>query len=126
MVDIQAEIKAIELMIFEHQEANLCKDLDRMMNLFTEDIIYHVPYYPPVKGKETLRALLDDVKDRMDKLIITSEKTEVSSSGDIAFNTGLAKIKYIREDFDEYKYFLGLRKTFDGWKIAVDTFSTNG
>ncbi len=126
MVDIQAEIKAIELMLIEHQEANLCKDLDRMMNLFTEDIIYHVPNFPPVKGKEALRALIDEVKDRMDELIITSEKTEVSSSGDIAFNTGSAKIKYIQRDFVEFKYLLGLRKTFDGWKIAVDTFSTNG
>jgi ketosteroid isomerase-like protein len=125
MIDFEAEKKAIELLMRENQEADLSKDIDRIMNLFTEDIIYHLPNSPPIHGKKALRALLEQVMDDMEDLSLTSEKTEIAGSGDIGFNVGSFKMKSIGEDYVDYKYFVGVRKTSEGWKIAVDTFSRN-
>ena len=126
MVDIEAEKVLIEQLVKENVEADKSKDLDRIMNLFDDDIVYHVSGFPPFVGKEDLRNFIDGSFDQLDDLIMGSEKTEVSSVGDLAYNVGWFKMRNTgMDDYVHFKYLLVLKKCFGVWKIVAESYSLN-
>jgi ketosteroid isomerase-like protein len=126
MVDIEAEKQLIEQLIQENVEADKSKDLDRIMNLFTENIVYHVSGFPQIVGKDDLRGFIAASFDQLDDLEMVSERTEVSSSGDLAYNTGWFRMRNAgMEDFVVFKYAFVLKKVDGVWKIVVDAYSPN-
>ena len=74
MVDIEVEMVLIEQLVNEDVEADKSKDLDRIMNLIVDDIVYHVSGFPPVVGKEDLQNFIDGSFDQLDDFIMVSEK----------------------------------------------------
>jgi len=126
MVDIEEEKRLIEEVVQGLVEADISKDLDRVMAFFAEDIIYHVSGLPPIFGKNAVRQYLDGAFDLVEDMKAGSDRTEVSASGDIAYSIGWLKSKrYSWDDYLDYKFFLALRKTVDGWKIVAESGSRN-
>ena len=126
MVDIEAEKLLIEQLVKENVEADKSKDLDRIMNLFADDIVYHVSGFPQIVGKDALRSFITGGFDQIEDLVMVLERTEVSASGDLAYNTGWFKMKnFGMESFLDFKYLLVLKKYSGVWKIAADSYSMN-
>ena len=126
MVDIEAEKLLIEQLVQENVEADKSKDLNRIMNLFAEDIVYHVSGFPQIVGKDALKSFIAGGFDLLTDLEIVSERTEVSSSGDLAYNTGWFKMRNVgMEDYVVFKYAFVLKKVDGFWKIVVDSYSPN-
>jgi uncharacterized protein (TIGR02246 family) len=126
MIDVEAEKLLIEQLVQENVEADRDKDLDRIMNLFSEDIAYHVSGFPPIQGKDALRNFVAAGIDQLLDLEMISERTEVAASGDLAFNIGWFKMRNIgMKDFVLFKYVFVLKKVDGVWKIVVDSYSPN-
>ena len=126
MVDVEAEKKLVEQVVRGLDEADLSKDLDRVMSFFAEDIIYQPQGVPPLVGKASVREYLDGAFDQLEDMVAKPERTEVSVSGDLAYSAGWYKSKrYSWDYYLEYKYLFVLRKTGEGWKIIVESVSRN-
>jgi len=125
-VDVEAEKRLVDRVVQGLVEADISKDLDRIMELFAEDINYQPPGVPPLFGKDAVRRYLDRAFDQTEDMIAGSDRTEVSVSGDLAYSVGWFKSKrYGWEDYLDYKYLFALKKTTDGWKIVAESFSRN-
>ena len=125
-VDVEKEKILVNLVVQGLIEADMSKDLNRIMEFFAEDIIYQPPGVPSIVGKEALRQYLDGAFDQIEDMKTGSERTEVSVSGDLAYSVGWFKSKrYDWDDYLDYKYLFALRKAVDGWKIVAESFSRN-
>jgi len=126
MIDIEAEKWLIEQLVKENVEADKSKDLDRIMNLFTDDVVYHVPGFPEIVGKDSLRGFIGGGFEQLEDLEMVSERVDVSASGDLGYSTGWFKMRNVgMEDFMVFKYALVVKKVDGVWKIVVDTYSLN-
>jgi ketosteroid isomerase-like protein len=126
MVDIETEKRLVDEVVQGLVEADISKDLNRVMAFFAEDIIYQPPGVPPLFGKDAVRQYLDGAFDLLEDMKAGSDRTEVSASGDLAYSVGWFKNKrYSWDDYMDMKYFFALRKTVDGWKIVAESFSRN-
>jgi hypothetical protein len=54
-VDVEKEKKLVDLVVQGLCEADVSKDLDRVMEFFAEEIIYQPPGVPPLFGKDAVR-----------------------------------------------------------------------
>jgi ketosteroid isomerase-like protein len=125
-VDVEKEKRLVDLVVQGLCEADVSKDLDRVMEFFAEEIIYQPPGVLPILGKDAVRQYLDGAFDQLEDMKAGSDRTEVSISGDLAYSVGWFKSKrYDWEDYLDYKYLFALRKTVDGWKIVAESFSRN-
>ena len=107
-------------------EADISKDIDRVMAFFSDDIIYQPQGVPPLFGKASVRDYLDGAFDLLEDMVAGSDRTEVAVSGDLAYSAGWVKSKrYEWDDYLEYKYLFVLRKEEDGWKIIAESVSRN-
>jgi ketosteroid isomerase-like protein len=126
LVDIKAEKKLVEQVVYGLCEADMSKDMDRIMSFFAEDIIYQPQGVPPLVGKAEVREYLDGAFDVVEDMVAFPDRTEVSISGDLAFSAGWFKNKRYEWDYYlEYKYLMVFRKTEDGWKIIAESASRN-
>jgi ketosteroid isomerase-like protein len=124
--NVEKEKRLVDQVVQGLCEADVSKDLDRIMEFFAEDIIYQPPGVPPILGKDALRRYLDGAFDKTEDMKAGSDRTEVSISGDFAYSVGWFKSKrYDWDDYLDYKYLFTLRKTYDGWKIVAESFSRN-
>ena len=125
-VDVEKEKRLVDLVVQGLCEADVSKDLDRVIEFFAEDIIYQPPGVPSLFGKDAVRQYLDGAFDQLEDMKAGSDRTEVSVSGDLAYSVGWFKSKrYDWKDYLDYKYLFVLRKTFDGWKLVAESFSRN-
>lgn len=126
MVDVEAEKKLVEEVIQGLVQADLSKNLDRIMEFFSEEIIYQFQGRPSLNGKDEVRQLLDGAFDNMEDLKAGPERTIVSESGDLAYSAGWIKRKDAgMEGYMERKFLIVLRKTDDAWKIIAQSVSAN-
>jgi ketosteroid isomerase-like protein len=63
-VNVENENRLVELVVQGLCEADKSKDLDRVMEFFSEDIIYQPPGVSPLFGKEAVRRYLDRAFDQ--------------------------------------------------------------
>lgn len=126
MVDIKTEKKHVEQVVHGLCEADKSKDLDRVMAYFSEDIIYQPQGVPPLFGKAAVRDYLDGAFDQLEDIVARPDRTEIATSGDLAYSTGHFKSKrYDWDDYLDYKYLFVLRKETEGWKIIAESVSRN-
>ena len=124
MVERIIERLKVEQIWHDLCEADKSKNLDHIIDHFSDDIIYHVSGFPPMEGKDAIRdfiqaELLDDLKWGIDR-------TEVSESGDLAYSSVWFKMKWSGSDvYSEWKGILVYRKVNGVWKIVVESYSIN-
>jgi len=126
MVDIEAEKRLVEQVVQGLVEADISKDLDRIMALFGEDIIYQPQGFPSLFGLDAVREYLEKGIPELEDLKAGSHRVEVSVSSDLAYSVGWIKAKnYGMEDYVDRKYILICRKIDGDWKIVTESFSSN-
>ena len=126
MVDIEAEKKEIRRIFNEHLSAYDNRDLDKTVELFSEDVIVHRANSPQFQGK---KALIEDYKNSFESLRNSTSSTteegmhiEISSSGDMAWNCGPYTTHYEtggKTRIVKGKYLSTWRKVDDNWKVAT-------
>jgi ketosteroid isomerase-like protein len=124
MDDRMVEKKKVEQVWHSLMEADLSKDIDRIMDHFSDDIVYQVPGFPPIIGKDALRNFIE--VDILEDLKWGIDRTEVAESGDLAYSVGWYKWKV--RGFDGYMDWKGMfvyRKESGIWKIVADSYSIN-
>jgi ketosteroid isomerase-like protein len=132
LVDIEAEKKEIRRIFNEHLFAYDKKDLDKTVNMFSEDVIVHRANNPQFQGKKTLT---EDYKNSFESLKDSTASTteeamyvEVSSSGDMAWSCGNYTTHYERTGdtrIVDGKYIIAWRKIDDKWKVAAFCATSN-
>jgi ketosteroid isomerase-like protein len=125
-VNVEKEKELVDLVVQGLCEADVSKNLDRIMEFFSEDVVYQPPGVLPILGKDALRRYLDGAFDQTEDMKAGSDRVEVSISGDLAYSVGWFKSKrYDWDDYLDFKYLFVLRKTPHGWKIVAESFSRN-
>ena len=121
---VNNEKKNVEQIWHSLMEADLSKDVDRILDHFSDDIIYHLPGFPPINGKEALRDFIET--GPLEDLKWGIDRTMVSESGDLAYIVGWFKMKWVGVDgYSEWKGLLVCRKLSGVWKIVVESYSIN-
>jgi len=125
-VDIEGEKKEIRRIFIEHMAAYDKKDLDKTVELFSEDVIVQRANIPQFQGK---KAIKEDYKKSFESLKNSTSSTteeamyvEISSSGDMAWNCGNYTSHYTRTGDTRIvkgKYIIAWRKVDDRWKVAA-------
>ena len=125
-VNVEKEKELVDLVVQGLCEADVSKNLDRIMEFFAEEIIYQMPGVPPLFGKDAVRNHLDGAFDNVEDMKAGSDRIEVSISGDLAYSVGWVKVKnYGMESYSDRKYFMVFKKTGDDWKIVAESASRN-
>lgn len=63
-VDVEAEKKLVNRVVQGLIEADISKDLARIMEFFTEEIIYQPPGVLPILGKDAFDGILTELSTR--------------------------------------------------------------
>jgi ketosteroid isomerase-like protein len=102
------------------------KDIDWIVNLFTNDGRQFPPNSEPVVGLEALRVAWETMVSTTG-LEVSWEPTEahVSASGDMAYDFGTAMITTPDGQTQAAKYLVVWVRQNGEWKVAVDMFNTN-
>ena len=126
LVDVEAEKKEIRRIFNEHLSAYDKKDLDKTVDMFSEDVIVQRANIPQFQGK---KALKEDYKRSFESLKNSTSSTteegmyiEISSSGDIAWSCGPYTTHYETTGDTRIvkgKYLCTWRKVDDKWKISA-------
>lgn len=105
------------------------KDLDGLVNRFTQDGSLKITNYPIVTGHDALRVnyegnlQLENFKIKLDVI-----KIDISESGDMAFVLSDYAVSFDipgRKIQDEGKTLLALKRVNEEWKIAAENLSRN-
>lgn len=124
--DIEKEKMAIQMVINEHMDAVDSLDVDRILEVLTEDHVDMPPNMPRVVGKEAYRAyftpfigFFEGLKNRE----MSFEVDEFVVSGEWAFQNGRYSTKFVTQEnviIEDMGNFVWMfRKDADGkWKWA--------
>ena len=125
-VDFEAEKEEIRRIFTEHMSAYDKKDLDKTLDLFSEDVIVQRANIVQFQGK---RALREDYRNGFESLKDSTSSTtgesmyiEISSSGDMAWSCGNYTTHYMRTgetSIVKGKYLSTWKKVGDKWKVAA-------
>ena len=103
------------------------KDAARLTSHYTSDAVVALPGEAALKGNEAIgRANARDLADPNFKLTFANEKTEVASSGDLAYTIGTFNVTYTNPETKQPQdgagnYITVFKKQADGsWKAAAD------
>jgi uncharacterized protein (TIGR02246 family) len=114
----------------EYSESLNSGDLDRWLDLWTEDGVQMPPDEPPIAGIDSIRARNRALLDKFTFDIgITNQ--EVETAGDWAYARGTYKARLMPKDGGrpisiDGKYMTILARQSDGsWKIHRDIFNSN-
>ena len=94
-VDIKAEADAIRKLENQWIIINQTKNLDKNMGFYSSDAVFMMPNEPIYIGIETIRkkveSMFADSTSLWESYTWTSDKIEVSSSGDLAYVRGTSR-----------------------------------
>ena len=125
-MDLEVERKKAEQVWNDLCKADMSKDLNKVLELYSEDVIYQVSGFPTINGKDALRRFSDGSLDFIDDMKWGVDRTEISESGDLAYTSGWFNMKLVgKDDYLECKGILVCRKVSDEWKIVVESYSSN-
>ena len=128
MVDIEAEKKAIKEAVKIAFEAEDKKDLEKLLDLFADDVVVQAPNMPQFQGKDAVRDFYKGFLPTIVTIKGESSHVEVSSSGDMAWDVGYNKAEYKGPEGnfkDQGKYFATWRKVNGKWKCSAIASSTD-
>jgi ketosteroid isomerase-like protein len=126
LMDLEVERKKAEQVWHDLCKADMSKELDKVLELYSDDVIYQVSGFPPICGKDALQSFSPITLDSIEDLIWGVDRTEVSESGDLAYSSGWFNMKLRGlDDYLECKGILVYRKVSDEWKIVAESYSVN-
>lgn len=120
----------IDTMSSAFREALVDGDHGTLVELYAEDAVHLPAMAPPVRGREALRAHLEDEVPEVAGLTFERREVRVLSPewatehGTVLIRTGAGDEGPAPET--ELSYALLFQKTSDGWKIRRDVESPNG
>lgn len=130
-VDIAAEKAKIQDLETAWSKDAAAKDLDKSVANYADDAILMTPGVPAAKGKDAIRAAWKDMlADPKGKLAFSTERVEVSASGDLASSKGsytmtMTNPKTKKPVEDKGSYLTVYKKQADGnWKAIEDITSS--
>jgi uncharacterized protein (TIGR02246 family) len=124
---LEEDQKAIAELQRRDIEANMALDIEKLLALRTEDIVYLVPGRAPLVGQDAIRNYLGEIRSQLanwDMLAYEEDWREVQVVGDFAFQWGTVNIRARqegerRESEAVRNVMQVLRRQPDGgWKIA--------
>lgn len=106
----------------EWAKTGVAKDLNAMMEFYSEDPILMAPNRPQLRGKENIRAFFESLYSQSDFSVTWRPVTvEVARSGDIGYVIGIYEM-----NTDTGKYIEIWKKQDDGnWKVALDILNSD-
>jgi len=131
MVDVEADIAAIEELIDLYALAMINGDLDLWMSLYTDDTVKMAPDAPAVFGKEDLRASMQPLFDNFTFEEMAIFDVEIQVAGDYAFSRCNFTATMIPKAGGEPLYMDAkdmsiMQRQADGsWKLYWDCWNSN-
>jgi uncharacterized protein (TIGR02246 family) len=129
MINIEAEKIEIERLMKAIEAAENRKDLGAMLEAMTEDVILQLPASPLIQGRDAVRQLYEGFFQVFVSTSITTLGTQVSSSGDMAWQYG-AHVNEIQGPDGRVKqpgkWITILTKVDGKWMTAAVSISDNG
>jgi uncharacterized protein (TIGR02246 family) len=129
MINIEVEKAAIERQMKAMEVAENRKDLGAMLEAMTEDVILQLGGSPQIQGRDAVRQIYEGFFQVFVSTSITTLGTQVSTSGDMAWQYG-AHVNEIQGPDGRIrqpgKWICIWTKVDDKWKTAVVSISDNG
>ena len=93
--DMQAEADAIRKLETEWTVINQTRDIEKNMDMYSSEAVFMMPNEPIYTGLEAIRKRIEsmfaDSTTLMETYSWTSDKIEISSSGDLAYVRGTSR-----------------------------------
>jgi uncharacterized protein (TIGR02246 family) len=131
-VDVAAEQAAIREIDHEMVRALNARDVERWLGFVTDDVRMQPPNEPILKGKPTVREMLEGLFALPDFSVTHGDpdRIVVSQSGDLAYISYAYALTVPNEEggsvTEEGKDISIFQKETDGtWKLAIDMWSPN-
>jgi ketosteroid isomerase-like protein len=128
VVDVEAEKAAIQNLVREAFEAEQQKDIDAILNFFSENVVVQAPNMPQFEGIEALRNFYTEFFKVLVSIEGGSTKVEISEAGDMAWDYGWNRAAYEGPEGpfeDEGKYLEVWKKINGEWKVVAISFSSD-
>jgi uncharacterized protein (TIGR02246 family) len=113
------------------EKAMLNNDMNAVLDFYADDVISLPSYSGLMRGKEEVRAHMDEeMKAGMKFTDVNFETTEVIEEGDLAIEIGTYNMSMTMGDTnepfsDQGKYVTIWEKQGNDWKVIVETWNTN-
>ncbi len=108
-----------------HNERNI----NGLVNLFTDDGRTMVPFHPLAQGKAALRESFQRDFDEFDSHTLKAETTHVEVRGDIAFSLGTYKVNVRtptgKRIDDQGSWLAATRRVGNTWKIVAHCYTSD-
>ena len=108
-----------------HDERNI----DKLVNLFTDDGRILAPFRPVAQGKTGLRESFRRAFDEFDQRTLKVDTTHVEVCGDMGFSMGTFKVNIKmptgKRIDDQGKWLVAARRVGKTWKIAAHCWNTD-
>jgi ketosteroid isomerase-like protein len=108
-----------------HNERNI----NGLVNLFTDDGRFMVPFRPLAQGKAALRESIQRDFDELDPRTLKAETTQVEIRGDIAFSMGTFTVNLktpTGKRIDDHGNWLAAsRRVGKAWKIVAHCYNSD-
>ncbi len=127
-VDIEAERELLARLGQDWWEAENRKDVDALMEVFSDDVIVQPANLPQLVGKEAVRNFFSDYYKTLVSSSGEQTRVEVSSSGDMANEAGTMRVVMKGPEGtieDEQKYLAVYRKMEGKWKCTALSASSD-
>ena len=128
VVDVEAKKQIVAKLVVDSMEAEGQKDIDAVMGIYADNVIFQPPNEPQFQGKEPYQKHLEDILFQMTivSLDVNASETKVARSGDIAYCAGTYLLIFEGEEGNvEFpgKFLYVLNKINDEWKVVLASWS---
>jgi ketosteroid isomerase-like protein len=121
-----ADVGEIRRLEQEFVAAELSRDVDAVLAIRTDDVVWMAPGIPTAEGQAAVRRLLQGNPGHAIAFTVTPARTEVH--GDLAYNRGTWSGRFVAGNDtsqDHGKYVQIWRRVNGEWRIAVDMFHSD-
>ena len=119
-------IRSIPVEFVRYHDA---RDIDKLVNLYTDDGRNMMPFHPIAQGKPALRQMFEMAFQQYDQKNLKVDTTHVEISGDIAFSLGTFKVNVKlpngKRIDDQGKWLVTLRRHANAWKMSNHCFNSD-
>ncbi len=130
------DMAALRKTIDEHNAASITamksnSDMDKLMSYYTDDAVQLPPNAPMNKGKEAIKAFMNQMMASGMKMTeVSFAVTNVEASGNVAYEVGTydmaATVPGMGDIKDNGKYITTWKQQADGlWKVTAETWNSN-
>lgn len=127
-VDIEAEKEKLARLGQEWWEAENRKDVDALLQVFSDDVIVQPANVPQLIGKDAVRTFFENYYKTLVSSRAEQTRIEVASSGDLANEAGTMKVvmKGPGGTIEDMQKYLAVYKKIEGkWKCTALSASSD-